>query len=378
MVTDVLEAVEARRSPLGRLGARLSAPGPRRWYAGAAFGLVYQAIEVGAIWSSGWPLGDLVVATVVLVAFYLLYLLLPPVVWSEPERVRVLTTLGLAALAVLLLVPVGYTAVWTWTLVLVVAAFTWSSQLAAFALVAVAVLGAALVAALHGWPDSIAAAPLINGSVGVLMVAFGQQVRQTIRLRAANDRIAQLAVTEERARFARDLHDSLGHSLTVVAVKAELAGKLVDRDAAAARREIGSVETLAREALADLRASVSGYRGVTLPGELAAAREALGAAGVTLTVIGGPEVVREDLRDVFGWAIREGVTNVLRHARATSCTVELRRSGLRIRDDGTGAGGPDATGGGGLRGIAERAAVAGAHVETRRPAEGGFELRVER
>ena len=261
---------------------------------------------------------------------------------------------------------------------LVVAAFTWSSQLAALGLVAAAVLGAVVVAALHGWPDSISAAFIIHGSVGVLMVAFGQQVRQTIRLRAANERIAQLAVAEERARFARDLHDSLGHSLTVVAVKAELAGKLVDRDAAAARREIDSVEALAREALADLRASVSGTRGVTLPGELAAAREALGAAGVALTVTGSPELVREDLRDVLAWSIREGITNVLRHARATACTIELRRTGLRIRDDGTGGGGTDATGGGGLRGIAERAAVAGAHVETRRPAEGGFELRVER
>jgi two-component system sensor histidine kinase DesK len=208
------------------------------------------------------------------------------------------------------------------------------------------------------------------------MVAFGHQVRQTVRLRAANQEIARLAVDEERARFARDLHDSLGHSLTVVAVKSELAGKLVPRDPAAAQAEIADVERLARDALADLRAAVAGFRAVTLEGELVAARAALAAGGITLDVPAPATVVRPELRPLFAWAVREGVTNVLRHAAASACTITLTRSGVRVQDDGTGVGGAEP--GSGLRGLAERAATLGAHVEAGPVPDGGYELRVRR
>jgi two-component system sensor histidine kinase DesK len=357
--------------------ARLVHPGAGRYYAGASVGLLYQTLEIVGVWTTpGATTLSRVVATAALGMFYALYLVVPPLVWAEPERVRIAATIGLLLLSFLLFVPVGETAAWTWLLVLVVAAFSWSSQTAGLILVAVVTALSVGLAAALGWPDSIATVPWITVSVGVLMVAFAHQIRQTIQLRAANQQIAHLAVDEERARFARDLHDSLGHSLTVVAVKSELAGKLLDRDPAAAHAEVADVERLAREALADLRAAVAGVRVVTLDEELVAARTALAAGGVELVLPASAAVVRDDLRPLFAWAVREGVTNVLRHAAATSCTITLTRTGLRIRDDGAAAALPSGSGSG-LKGLAERAAAAGAHVAAG-PRPDGFELRVQR
>jgi two-component system sensor histidine kinase DesK len=375
-VTTTTPLIGSAPGDLGLL-ARLRHPGAGRYYARASVGLVYQVFEVVGVWTAhGATTGDRVVATAALLVFYALYLLVPPLVWPEREAVRVGAVVGLLLVSCLLFVPVGDTAMWTWLLVLVVAAFTWSSQLAGMAFVVAVTALAALIAALQDWPDEIAAVPWVTASVGVLMVAFAHQVRQTVRLRAANQEIARLAVDEERARFARDLHDSLGHSLTVVAVKSELAGKLVDRDAAAARAEIADVERLAREALADLRTAVAGFRAVTLEGELVAARAALAAGGVRAEIPARHGVVRPELRPVVAWAVREGVTNVLRHASATTCTIELSRDGVRIRDDG--AGKPGTQPGSGLRGLAERAAAVGAHVDAGPVQGGGYELRVRR
>ncbi|GAA2751677.1 two-component system sensor histidine kinase DesK [Amnibacterium kyonggiense] len=379
-MTEAAPLMTAARGDLGLL-ARLRHPGAWRWYAGGSIGLAYQAFEVIGVWTS--PTGSLsarTVATIALAAYYAAYLLVPPLVWPEREAVRIGAILGLLALSAPLFALVDLTAVWTWLLVLCAAAFTWSSQTAGLVLTGVVSLLALAIAALAGFPDSISAAPWITASVGILMVAFGHQVRQTVQLRAANKRIALLAVDEERARFARDLHDSLGHSLTVVTVKSELAGKLVARDPDAARAEIADVERLAREALADLRAAVGGFRGVTLEGELDAAREALAAGGIALEVPTPAAVVRPELRPVFAWAVREGVTNVLRHSGAETCTIALSRTAVRIRDDG-GAVAPAAPGvgsGAGLRGLAERAAAAGVRVEAGPRAAGGFELRVQR
>ena len=113
-------------------------------------------------------------------------------------------------------------------------------------------------------------------------------LQRNVELAQAQRTIAELAVKAERSRFARDLHDILGHSLTVLTVKAELAGRLVALDPERAEREIGEVEALARQALADVRAAVAGYREVSLPGELASARAALEAAGIVADRCRGP------------------------------------------------------------------------------------------
>lgn len=170
----------------------------------------------------------------------------------------------------------------------------------------------------------------------------------------AREQRAELAVDLERARMARDLHDILGHSLTVVAVKAQLAGRLVDADPERAKAEIADVERLARDALADVRATVRSFRDLSLPAELAGARRAFEAAEVEADVPGAAEHVRSDLRELFAWVVREGVTNVVRHSGARHASVVLGADSVEIRDDGRGFDDAHRTGSG-LLGLDERA-----------------------
>jgi two-component system sensor histidine kinase DesK len=184
------------------------------------------------------------------------------------------------------------------------------------------------------------------------------------QLRRANSENRKLAVEEERTRFARDLHDILGHSLTVITVKAELAGRLLDVDKERARAELTDLERLSRDALADVRRAVEGYRDLTLPGELARARSALAAAQIEAELPNSTDEVPSDLRELFAWTVREGVTNVIKHSSARSCTVRLTTHSAEVNDDGTGPSG-ECTPGSGLLGLRERAAAVGATVVTR-------------
>lgn len=213
------------------------------------------------------------------------------------------------------------------------------------------------------------------------VAVFGMRMAlsRSHQLSVARDDLARLAVQEERNRFARDLHDILGHSLTVVTMKAELAGRLVRVDPDAAEREIADAERLTREALADVRAAVAGYRGVTLSGELANARAALRAAGIDADLPTAVDEVPGERRALFGWTVREGVTNVVRHSGASRCTVRVTPDSVEVRDDGRGPAAPTAAGehhGHGLVGLGERARAAGGRVITR-PVGGGFVLRLE-
>jgi two-component system sensor histidine kinase DesK len=193
--------------------------------------------------------------------------------------------------------------------------------------------------------------------------------------------VARLAVAEERERFARDLHDLLGHSLSVIALKAELAGRLLPHQPQQAADHVAELESVAREALAEVREAVSGYRQPTLAGELAGARMALEAAGIETRVRTPAAELPPDVEAVLAWAVREGTTNVIRHSGAQRCTIALAggRDGsgasLEISDDGRGADG-DGGNGNGLAGLRERAALLAGHVETGRRRDGGFRLRV--
>ena len=209
---------------------------------------------------------------------------------------------------------------------------------AGWAVVAVAVVASVAVPAMRGWqPDGSLAFQIFVSA----LAAFGvtQLIQRNMQLAAARNELTRLALADERNRFARDLHDILGHSLTVVAVKAELAGRLASLDPARAEAEIGDVERIARQALADVRAAAGGYREVTLDGELASARTALAAAGIEADLpdhdISGIPRLRQEL---FGWAVREGVTNVIRHSGATRCVIRVSPDEVEISDDGTGPG----------------------------------------
>lgn len=232
---------------------------------------------------------------------------------------------------------------------------------------------------LVGWePIDDLVISVVLASVAVF--GFTQLVVRNRQLQAARDEVAVLAVERERERIARDMHDILGHSLTVISVKAELASRMFDVDAERARAEILEVQGLARAALADVRGMVSATRAVTLAGELAGARHAFDAAAVAAEVPGSVDEVPDALREVFAWTVREGTTNVLRHAAATRVRITMTADTLTIDDDGpdgadaAGPAGP--AGGNGLHGLAERARAAGARVETGRGPLGGFRLRV--
>lgn len=214
---------------------------------------------------------------------------------------------------------------------------------------------------------------------------FMQVIDRNRRLIAAQQELADLAVARERERIARDMHDVLGHSLTVISVKAELAAKLLraataDRPATApeerATSEVADIQDLARGALADVRGMVAGSRQVTLAGELATARSALDAAGIEADLPGAVDGVPAEHRELFAWVLREGTTNVLRHSGAARVVVTVAADRLAVDDDG--GGGPEGRtdGGNGLTGLTARARDAGAVLETGPSPLGGFRLAV--
>ena len=229
--------------------------------------------------------------------------------------------------------------------------------------------------AIPGWQtvdDAVISAVLAT----VAVYGFTQLVLRNRQLQLAQDEVAVLAVGRERERIARDMHDILGHSLTVISVKAELATKLFDIDADRARAEIAEVQALARAALADVRGMVSATRSVTLAGELAGARQAFDAAGVEADVPGSIDEVPDNLRELFAWALREGTTNVLRHSAASHVRVTMTRDTLTVDDDGDGPAAADSVPGNGLVGLTQRARAVRAHVEVTTSPLGGYRLLV--
>lgn len=215
--------------------------------------------------------------------------------------------------------------------------------------------------------------------VVMTMAMFGfTALRQTvIELRVAKDKVAELAVAEERARLSRDLHDVLGHSITTITVKAGLARRVLessgDRDRAIA--EISDVEHLSRQALLEVRATVSGYRTASLTNELVGAREALRAAEITADLPHAVDNVAVELQEPFAYVLREGVTNVIRHSGATRCEVRLGDSWIEILDNGLGSAVDNGRAGHGLTGLAERLAPLGGSVDAGPATDGGFRLR---
>jgi two-component system sensor histidine kinase DesK len=184
------------------------------------------------------------------------------------------------------------------------------------------------------------------------------------KLQLAQDEIEHLAKVAERERIARDLHDLLGHTLSLITLKAELARKLVDRDPQRAKQEMQDVEHTSRAALADVREAISGYRGQGLAAELLRARQTLETAGITVDCEAAEVPLSPAQETVLALALREAVTNVVRHAQAQTCSVRLGRDQqlctLEIADNGCGADGPE---GNGLRGMRERLEAIGGSLQ---------------
>lgn len=208
----------------------------------------------------------------------------------------------------------------------------------------------------------------VTAVIGAMVVAgtlFSRnRARRDAELRLTQDEVRRLAALAERERIGRDLHDLLGHTLSVVALKSELAGKLMARDPAAARQQIGEVEQVARQALAQVREAVAGIRASGLQAELAAARLTLLSAEIALDQHLEPVLLDPVSENALALILREAVTNVLRHASAHRVDVELDGDvdelRLTIADDG--CGGIERHGNG-LLGMHERVAELGGHLE---------------
>ena len=230
-------------------------------------------------------------------------------------------------------------------------------------------VGVLAVATLEWWLLHLSGWFLFYGGglamvVGCGNIFFAQRKRANNRLQKANEEIEHLAKVAERERIARDLHDVLGHTLSVIILKSELARKLIDHDPERAKAEIGDVEQTSREALADVRSTIRGYRGHSLEAELKQAKATLETAGVAVQCESEEVRLTPVQESVVALVVREAVTNVVRHAQARNCHLRLMpvngNCRIEIQDDGRGGG---AVEGNGLRGMRERIEALGGRLE---------------
>ncbi|WP_406513347.1 sensor histidine kinase [Streptomyces sp. NBC_00161] len=220
-------------------------------------------------------------------------------------------------------------------------------------------LAGAISAGEEGWVTlGIVYGTLLSGMVTASILALSETVKE---LRDTRQELARAAVDQERLRFSRDLHDLLGHTLSVIVVKSEAARRIAPRDMDAALAQVADIESVGRQALTEIREAVTGYREASLAAELDRARGALTAAGIEPVVRQSGPPLPPQAAALLGWVVREAATNAIRHSGATSCEIEVRsfaeRVSLVITDDGNGVGSTPP--GSGLTGLTERLAAAG-------------------
>jgi two-component system sensor histidine kinase DesK len=332
-----------------------------------ATALVFLAFPLADLLSGRLSRGSQIVAAAGLTAFAAIYLrlfwILPSI--ATERRAEGAALLGtLAALSIALSIAFGDDWLGLLIYLSVAVALTLPTRFALAAIAAVAAIAVAIA-------GEIAVAVQVV-TFGVLLVAVRRLMELVQELDAARSRVAEFAVSEERLRLSRDLHDLLGQNLSLISLKSQLARKLLVRDPEAAEREMRDVESVARTSLQEARATVRGLRGASLPVELDRAREALEAAGIDIAVRADGALPAE-VDGPLAYVVREGATNVIRHSRAGRCEIVVRRTAdvaeVEIRDDGVGT--PDAGGeGSGLRGLGERLAEVGGTVDAG-PAQGG-------
>jgi two-component system sensor histidine kinase DesK len=326
---------------------------------------------------SGWVgmVATVVFALVYAAAFLALRLNRPvgsPFTISTRPAVGVSVVLVEVVLGVVVCVAVGQPGTATAVYIAVTSMICLPARWAWLVTVAVAATTYAATLAVDAWePDR----GILFGILvaGLAIWGISQAINRNIEVLAVREENARLALDDQRNRLARDLLDILGHSLTVITVKAELAQKLLDVDPERAKAEVADLERLSRDALADVRRAVDGYREITLPGELARARMALQAAEIEADLPNSTDDVPTAVRELFAWTVREGITNVIRHSGARRCVVRLTATSAEVADDGSGPG--TSVPGHGLVGLRERAQTLGGTVVTT-ALEPGFSLKV--
>lgn len=342
-------------------------------FAAMAGGLVFLLYSAEGVISGQVTGGIAVVQTVALLVFAACYLAVPFRISPDGPTVAAVPLLGvLAALAIVC--PLWFGSRWLELplYLSIVCAMGLSMRLAVIVAAAMAVT-VTVQGVVAGKPASSIATWVVLVAMLSLVFISIRNTRLLVRqLRQARADAAGLAASEERLRIARDLHDLLGHSLSLIVLKSELARRLAERESAAATGEITDVETVARQALAQVRQAVNRYREPVLAEELDAARAVLKAANISATV--HVDNQPNALDTLFAWTVREAITNIVRHSNATHCVIASRNTNhgttLTISDNGT----PDANVqfGNGLAGLDER--IEAAHGTLTIAADDGFTL----
>ena len=322
------------------------------------------------------------------------------VMWPHPVSDRARTQLqlasalgliiGLTALVLFLSIMNGSTFLWLFIGVSAIAGISLSFRNASIAVMSLTLLTVAANVGLDNsitsanWLQIIPLALLVRG-LGLDMIGFVRLSDAFRELQKAREDLAHQAVTEERLRMARDLHDLLGHSLSLITLKSDLVGRLLEKDPRAATQHVHEVERVARQALRDVREAVAGYRQRTLLGELDGARQILEAAGIECTIEYGPQSLPPEIDVVLAWIVREAVTNVIRHSQARYCLIRIASNDVRIHAEIRNDGSPRTESslvdrGNGLSGLAERLAEVGGTIEAGAlpVSDGsGFQVKVE-
>ncbi len=289
--------------------------------------------------------------------------------WVGPLSVSVLVALAVAT-------TTGYGSSWwsVWTVLAVTACNAVPVRAGPWLVVAVPAAASLTLWTSGASSDDVWTSAITVFLAGAISWVLARLLMTIGALREAQDALARIAVTQERERFSRDLHDLLGHTLSVIVVKAEAVRRLSARDPAAAMQHTLDIESIGREALEEVREAVSGYRRTTLRAEVARAVDALDAAGITADVSLPDLALPVPAEDALAWVVREGVTNVVRHSGARSSRLVVTSSDgtarLELTDDGTGGGVPERSRSNGLTGLGQRLAAVGGALEAGATSEG--------
>ncbi|MFF0554855.1 sensor histidine kinase [Streptomyces sp. NPDC004266] len=316
-----------------------------------------------------------------LLAFNTLYIAIVFRAFDRGRREAPLTWILLAALGALTFaLAVGYGREWLLLFPLlglaVGAVVRRGRRLPLIALPLVAATGAVTL-----WKDDWGSIGVVYGTfISVMVTATLLALDETVRqLRATREELARTAVEKERLRFSRDLHDLLGHTLSVIVVKSEVVRRLAPHDLDAALAQVADIESVGRQALTEIREAVTGYREGSLATELDRARDALSSAGIEPVVRRSGPLLEPQTEALLSWVVRESATNAVRHSGASRCEIDLTGSADRVRltvtDDGRGPSGT--TPGSGLRGLRERVAAAGGTLDSGPAPRGGFRVTAE-
>jgi two-component system, NarL family, sensor histidine kinase DesK len=351
--------------------------------AGQLLGLLFLIGPLSDLADASLSTARLAAISVLVAVFVALFLVLLPPAHAIARRGQHALVAGLALLAVLagatlaLGAPSSFAGLYVYFVA--AAGLLLSSRAAApvIAITAVAVGGG--LGASGADSSVVASYSLTIVTIGVLLASLGHHSRTIRELQAAREEIARLAVFEERLRISRDLHDLLGHTLSLVALKSELAAKLLRADPDRAQAELEDVQRVTRQALYEVREAVHGYRRLAFADALDGARTALAAAGIDVRVDGSAEHLPDEVENVLAWALREATTNVVRHSGARTCEITLASDdhavALQVDDDGM-SDASAARNGAGLTGLAERARRLHGTLETGARPGGGFRVRL--